>query len=155
MYRRPAEFLPGLGATQPLVAGIAPRPFTKFLGYSIFRNDIDDWSGNAHAARDRSGNLADGNAFRGNPEIGRLRRGALERKGIEVGEIVAMDEWPTHSLTADHANRSAFADILLEASEHAAVAAMDHRRMDDDAVDACALKNMLQVRHHPGKSRQR
>ena len=65
-----------------------------------------------------------------------------------------MHQRPAHLFARHHANRIAFGGIPGEAAEHAAGASVDHRRVDDDALDFGRFQNTLQIWHHPCECRQ-
>src|ERR1700682_1322916 len=154
MLRPPAKIAPRLRAAQPLVERIAPDPGAE-LGRDCTRgNDLRFKSPHTKTLREAAGDATDGKPFDSRADIARSRGGALKRQRVKICEVFAVYERPAHLLALDHPDRIAFDGIAGKAMEDATAGRLDHRRMDDDAVDFRRFKNSPQLGHDPRERRQ-
>src|ERR1700730_2879957 len=154
MLRPPAKIAPRLRAAQPLVERIAPDPGAELSRDCMRGNDFRFKSPHTKTLREAAGDATDGKPFDSRADIARSRGGALKRQRVKICEVFAVYERPAHLLSLDHPDRIAFDRIAGKAMKDATAGRVDHRRMDDDAVDFRRFKNSPQLWHHPRERRQ-
>src|SRR3954468_14240306 len=111
MYRLPAQFTPGFFAAQLLVHRAATSPVTEFGGNCIGGNNLRCVIAQTKSPRDRPRDAADRKTRNRRADVARSRSSPFEREHVEIGKILAVDQWPAHVLSAGHADCPSLASL--------------------------------------------
>src|ERR1700682_4275505 len=131
----PAEIALCFLAAQALVERVASRPFAEFSRDRVGRDDQRRLAPCSEAPCEGARDAADGKPFDCGTDIAGSRWGAFERQRVEIREILAVHQRPSHGFAFHHAYGLTFDRLAGKAMEDAALRLVDHRRMDDDAID--------------------